>query len=322
LYDLLTQAKQGADPRLFLSWYSAGFCSDPNFANLPTPEERANPSLAKFTPGYLAQQQRRLPSARYRRLHLNLGGSPEGAAYAASVILDLIPRGISRRPPQPGMQYVGFVDMSGGSNDDSSVAIAHRDDINNLGVLDLVDTQGGAPPFNPLQAAHRFIRIVTKYGITQVFGDRYSGLTYAYLFAEAGIEYVVSALTASELYEALEPALNSRQVTLLDQPELESQLCGLVWRGGKIDHHPSEHDDLANSAAGALLLALDAGPGEDLEQLTAYDRALMAEHAQHFGLDPQSIHPDFVADDTGNNYADRDMRWSRQQADGSVKYLT
>jgi len=47
---------------------------------------------------------------------------------------------------------------------------------------------------------------------------------------------------------------------LLDVPRLASQLCGLerrTARGGKdsIDHGPGAHDDLANAAAGALLLA-------------------------------------------------------------------
>jgi hypothetical protein len=36
--------------------------------------------------GYLAQQQSRLPSHKYRRLHLNLPGSPEGARSAAEKV--------------------------------------------------------------------------------------------------------------------------------------------------------------------------------------------------------------------------------------------
>jgi hypothetical protein len=42
---------------------------------------------------------------------------------------------------------------------------------------------------------------------------------------------------------------------LLDIANLESQLLGLVWRGGKIDHPSGEHDDYANATAGALYLA-------------------------------------------------------------------
>jgi hypothetical protein len=39
---------------------------------------------------------------------------------------------------------------------------------------------------------------------------------------------------------------------LLDVPEIEQQLLGLVWRGGKIDHQNGEHDDWANAAAGVV----------------------------------------------------------------------
>jgi hypothetical protein len=42
---------------------------------------------------------------------------------------------------------------------------------------------------------------------------------------------------------------------LLDTPKLESQLLGLVWRGGKIDHQTGDHDDWANAAAGTVYLA-------------------------------------------------------------------
>jgi hypothetical protein len=63
------------------------------------------------------------------------------------------------------------------------------------------------------------------------------------------------------LYEAFEVALNSRRVSLLDQPALESQLLGLSWRGGKITHPNGEHDDWCNAAVGALLVALDQPSG-------------------------------------------------------------
>jgi hypothetical protein len=37
---------------------------------------------------------------------------------------------------------------------------------------------------------------------------------------------------------------------------LESQLLGLVWRGGKIDHLNGDHDDYANAASGAVKIAV------------------------------------------------------------------
>jgi len=65
------------------------------------------------------------------------------------------------------------------------------------------------------------------------------------------------------------PLINSQQVELLDQPKLISQLCSLerrTARGGRdsIDHPPGAHDDVANAAAGVLVLATAAARGPRL----------------------------------------------------------
>lgn len=76
LFDLFATGKRGADPRMFFSWYAADYVTDPAFENL-SPEGKANPSAGSWADaGYLIQQQTRLPSHKYRRLHLNLPGSP------------------------------------------------------------------------------------------------------------------------------------------------------------------------------------------------------------------------------------------------------
>jgi hypothetical protein len=83
LFDLKQVGKAGTDPRMLFSWYSGGeLNTDPNFATLE-PELRANPSFGSWADGvgYLEQQQRTLPTHRYRRLHLNLPGAPEGAVF-------------------------------------------------------------------------------------------------------------------------------------------------------------------------------------------------------------------------------------------------
>jgi hypothetical protein len=79
LFDLMAQAKRGEDPRMYFSWYSSEYCTDPDYAEAE-PEARANPSMPSWeNPTYLAQQRRRLPSHEFRRLHLNLPGMPDGA---------------------------------------------------------------------------------------------------------------------------------------------------------------------------------------------------------------------------------------------------
>jgi hypothetical protein len=124
LFDMFKAGKEGQDARMFFSWYAADFCTDRDFENA-TPQDKANPSKDSWgDDNYLAQQQRRLPAHKYRRLHLNLPGLPEGSAFTAEKVMEAIERGVKLRPPQPGVEYVGFCDMSGGSNDDAVLAIA------------------------------------------------------------------------------------------------------------------------------------------------------------------------------------------------------
>jgi hypothetical protein len=256
LYDLLDLGKRGADPKMFFSWYSGDYGTDPEFANLGTAELRANPSIAQFVPGYLETQRVRLPSHSYRLLHLNIGGAPEGAAYSAEIIQDAIARGVHLHRPPEGVPVHVFVDASGGSHDDfyGAGAFTHPDD--GRAYLCFLVHQGAAPPFDPRQAVGRIAKIAKEFGAVHVVGDNYAGMTFVSDFAQHGLAYEVCLKPASQLYEQFEPYLNAGEVVLLDDPTLENQLISLVWKGKRIDHPAREHDDAANAAVGALLLAL------------------------------------------------------------------
>lgn len=273
LFDLLTQAKTGTDPRMLLDWWAADYCTSGEVDHL-SPEERANPSMLSWNnPEYLAQQQRRLPAHKYRRLHLNLPGLPEGSAFQPEPVMDAVDRGVSVRAPEPGVGYEGFVDMSGGSSDDAVLSIGHRD-ADGRGVVDVVLDQGQRPPFDPNRAVARFVTTLKAYRIARVVGDRYAGQTFRAQFEDQGITYEVSEQTTSQNYEALEPLLNGHRVALLDAPLLEQQLLGLVWRGGKIDHQPGEHDDHACAAAGVLVGLLSTSGSRTYTALEPDERGL------------------------------------------------
>ncbi len=264
LFDMLQQAKSGSDPRLLFSWYAADHCTDSDFTDT-SPEQRANPSMASWgNDDYLRQQQRRLPAHKYRRLHLNLPGLPEGSAFQPEMVTDAVARGIGMRPPERDLSYSAFVDMSGGSADDAVLGVGHRDGADRV-VVDAVVDQGQRPPFDPNRAVGRFVRVLREYGVSQVMGDKYAGRTFSSQFEAAGVGYTVCPRDKSALYEGLEPALNSRGVVLLDVPTLEQQLLGLVWRGGKVDHASGEHDDFANAAAGAVYVLGQATRSVPLE---------------------------------------------------------
>jgi hypothetical protein len=261
LYDLFQRGKAGTDPRMFLSWYAADFTTDPAYQDV-APEDRANPSRPSWEePDYLEQQRRRLPTVRFRRLHLNLPGYPDGGAFDAVKLDAAVEGGTRVRPPQPEVKYVAYVDMSGGSSDAAVLAVGHREGTRR--VVDGIWDQGVRPPFNPKEAIPRFARILQAYRIGAVMGDTFGKemLGFDAGFAACGIAYRPSPFSASELYELMEVPLNAGELSLPDDPETLEQFAGLQRRGLKITHRAGEHDDRANAVAGlAWLLGRDARP--------------------------------------------------------------
>jgi hypothetical protein len=76
------------------------------------------------------------------------------------------------------------------------------------------------------------------------------------------VHYEPAERSRSELYLDILPLINSRAVALLDHERLMLQLVSLertsVRFGGgrdRVDHPKGLHDDVANAAAGALVLA-------------------------------------------------------------------
>ena len=201
---------------------------------------------------YLEQQRRRLPTHKYRRLHLNLPGAPDGAFFDVGN-----DHGVHRARSAAAAAR-GAPTMSpsstcrGGTSDDAVLAIAHKQD--GVVVLDLVDKQAGRPPFNPRLAVAKFAALLRS---TACRGGR-RRLRRADV--PAGLPRARDRLPGldlpeSGLYEALEPRLNAREVELLDIAELAEQLAGLVRRGAKVGHAAGAHDDWANACAGAAWLA-------------------------------------------------------------------
>ena len=161
-------------------------------------------------------------------------------------------------PPVANVDYVAFVDPSGGSADSFTLGIAHRD--GDMAVVDCVVER--RPPFSPDAVTHEFADLMKSYRCRVVVGDRYAGEWPRERFSVYGIEYRVADMAKSDIYRDLLPVLNSGRVELLDNDRLIAQLVGLerrTSRGGRdrIDHPPGLHDDLINAAAGAILLTLE-----------------------------------------------------------------
>jgi hypothetical protein len=259
LVDFFNIGKAGTDPKMLFSWYSGDYCTDPDFAELP-PEQRANPSMAKWVNGekYLEQQRRRLPSHKFRRLHLNLPGAPNGAFFDQGAVLAAVVQGRRTLPPRPGIRYVAAVDMSGGTNDNCVICIAHEE--NGKAIVDLIEKQAGnSKPFDPLRAVAQFARRLREYGCTSVTGDKYGGETFGFRFRDDhDVTFVEVKGSASDAYEAFEPRLNAGEVEIPDDPVTIEELLTLVVKGTKVTHESGSHDDHANALALAVNAVLKA----------------------------------------------------------------
>jgi hypothetical protein len=165
-------------------------------------------------------------------------------------------------------KYLAFVDPAGGSGADAmTMAIAHCE--GDVGVLDLV--REIKPPFSPESAVADFVAVLVRYGISEVTGDRWGGEFVREQFTTKGITYNLSERVRSDIYRELLPLMNSRRAELLDNKRLVTQLCSLerrTARGGRdsIDHGQGAHDDLINSAAGAIVLAAVNPPGFNIDR--------------------------------------------------------
>ena len=170
-------------------------------------------------------------------------------------------RGRFELPAMPGLPYVAFIDPAGGSGSDSfTLAIAHRD-VTGRPILDLV--REVRPTFSPEAVCQSFALDLKRYGVSAVFSDYYAAQWPVERFAAHGIAVQQSPFKRSELYLELVPAVQSGACELLDVPRLINQLADLervTGNSGKdaVDHPRAGHDDVANAAAGALVMCSHA----------------------------------------------------------------
>lgn len=168
--------------------------------------------------------------------------------------------GCTERPPRltingEPVRYTAFVDPSGGQHDAMTLAIGHRE--NERLVIDVV--RGINAPFSPEQAVKEFVSILRMYRLTEVTGDRYSGLWCAESFQKNGVFYRYSDLTKTECYlESLAP-FSTGCVDLVDHKVTKVELLGLERRTSRsgrdsVDHPVGGRDDHANAVCGCLAM--------------------------------------------------------------------
>lgn len=191
-----------------------------------------------------------------------------------------IMRGTRSLPPDVyRIQYVGFVDPSGGRHDAMTLGIAHLEDGQRV-IVDRVLLE--KPPFDPAQIVARFCEVLASYNVRHVMGDRFAGEWVASAFYKHGIAYEPSESDKSAIYMEVLPLFAQGLIALPDIQPLEIELRLLErrprpgGRGDAIDHPRGACDDAANAALGAAWLATirqlsredDTGP---TQALTDYD---------------------------------------------------
>jgi hypothetical protein len=177
-------------------------------------------------------------------------------------VADCVDVGVRERLPDENLQYMAFCDPSGGRRDKFAVAIAHREESGRT-VLDAL--RSWDPPFDPASVVAEAARFVKSYRVYEVTGDRYAAEFVVSAWREQGCRYQASERDRSTIYLDLLPLVNAQQCSLLDHQGLLRELNGLVRRRGasgkdRVDHPQAGHDDLANAAAGALVLAAQRVP--------------------------------------------------------------
>jgi hypothetical protein len=166
----------------------------------------------------------------------------------------LVVPGRQENSPSPGNKYMAFVDVSGGRNDASALAIAHKNEKGKI-ILDKLDWH--PVPHDPATECMKMANTLKDWGITRVVGDSYAAEFTSSIFQARGIKYEATKKSKSELYLELLPIICSGQIELLSQPKERAvkQLAALERRtrsGGtdSVDHPKHAHDDLANAIAG------------------------------------------------------------------------
>jgi hypothetical protein len=178
------------------------------------------------------------------------------AAFLDAEVIEKLARTSPLELPRPaGAVCQAFVDPSGGSNDEMSIAIGWNDG----GRIIIGCLRSIAAPFDPGSAVAQCVAAMAEYGVREVVGDAYGAAWVRAAFEQQQITYATSELPKSGIYlEAVAP-FNQGRIELPPDRVLLSQLAQLerrTARSGKdsVDHPPAGHDDRANAVCGVAWL--------------------------------------------------------------------
>jgi hypothetical protein len=131
--------------------------------------------------------------------------------------------------------------------------------------------------------------------------------------------------TATEEWPILVRRFSDRTIILPKHERLRDELLNLSYEvtptGIRVTDKGKVHQDHAVAVRGVVAALQPWVLGDQIdpalyEQLSDEERAFQRQVHQHFDIEGLSTHPDYVEPDAPGVY-DRDLRWSRTNADGS-----
>ena len=183
------------------------------------------------------------------------------------VVEGLVIAGRYELSPKRDQDYVAFADPTGGASDSFVLAIAHAKEVPDgdpIAVLDLAREYRS--PMMPETVVAEMCDILRQYRIDTVVGDAYGKNWVFGAFRNNDITYEESELTKNEIYLNALPLLMQGRAELLDNRRLVEQIISLerkTSRAGRESiaepQRQGFHDDVANAALGALVLATGKG---------------------------------------------------------------
>jgi hypothetical protein len=215
-------------------------------------------------------------------------------SYISRDLLDAaVDRGVTVRPPLPGLFYRSFCDPSGGVSDSFTAAVAHAE--GETAMLDwAIEVKA---PFVPAEAVAQIAAVLRSYHQAETTADRDGAAWVVDAFARHGIMLKHSERDRSAIYVEALPLFSGGRVRLLDNDRIVAQFAALERRampGGRdrVDHpqRGGGADDLCNSVAGALVSVMSV-TAADAWIADARQRAEQAQRTPEQDLDEQIQQP-------------------------------
>jgi hypothetical protein len=257
---------------------------------IKAPSLTLNPTL---DPAIIEQALRDDPEAASAEWLANFRNDISGF-ISHDAIMRCIVTGRTELAPKPTERYVCFVDAASGTSggDSFCIGIAHKTSWSDQVILDVL--REFKPPYLVDTAIKEAVSLCRQYRIETMVGDHWSGdfIRQRVSALGGGLRYEVSTRTKSVICLEALPLIGAGRgrCELLENRRLISQATDLERRvtrsSGRetVEHPPGGHDDVANAAFGAIVLANEDRAQSGISFVGVETRRANPRIERHLGL--------------------------------------